>query len=261
MKPRAGSGQARRDGAGAGQGKPATPRAAPRRRAPAGATAALEQRLRELSLRLLAVQEHERRAVARELHDHYGQVLTAAVIELDASAAELGAGEAAERLQMVATELRALLGDMRDLTLRLRPPLLDEVGLEPALRWLASRVAAGNRMAVDLALAAPLPRLDAEREITVFRIAQEACTNVLRHADARRVGIALGVADGELRLSIRDDGAGFEPEAAGAATRGLSGMRERADLIGARCEIRSAPGQGTEVLLMLPMPSGNDAQA
>jgi two-component system sensor histidine kinase UhpB len=215
----------------------------------------LERRLRALSLGLIGAEERERHAIARELHDHYGQSLTAVVLELDAAGAELCSGELAQRLQALAAELRTLLADMRDLTLRLKPPLIDEVGLEPALRWLGQRAARAARIEVEFELDPGADRLDAAFELGAFRIAQEACTNVLRHARASRLRIVLARGADALEVAVSDDGVGFEPASRTAATggRGLAGMHERAELFGWRCEIASAPGRGTRVSVLIPL--------
>jgi signal transduction histidine kinase len=147
---------------------------------------------------------------------------------------------------------------VRDLSLDLRPAMLDDLGLVSALRWYldlqAKRVGYKARLAADTNDVRISPAI----EIAAFRVAQEALTNVARHARARRVNVRLRVRDGALRLVIRDDGGGFDADAILRRGRrgeglGLLGMRERAALLGGQVMIRSAPGRGTEVRLLIPL--------
>jgi signal transduction histidine kinase len=143
------------------------------------------------------------------------------------------------------------------MSLNLRPPVLDDLGLAAALRWHVDRFTRHRGMAIHLALGA-VPKLPPEIEITCFRVAQEALTNVLRHANAANVWVELAMIDGlRLRLTVRDDGTGFDVLAArGRAARGMSlgllGMEERAELIEGHLSITSSPGHGTEVRLEVP---------
>jgi len=152
------------------------------------------------------------------------------------------------------------LQQVRDLSLDLRPSLLDDLGLVPALRWYADRMARRAGFEARLDLADFEPRLPPEVETACFRIAQEALTNIARHAQARQVRLSLDVIDGEVHLVIADNGAGFDVRPAREqATRqgtsmGLLGMEERAMLAGGRIEIESAPGQGAEVRVTFPLP-------
>jgi PAS domain S-box-containing protein len=214
-------------------------------------------RLQALSRRLLEVQEAERRHLARELHDEIGQALTA--INLNLSAAGQAAGAAAQPLL---AECRGVVAGairkVRDLSLVLRPPTLDLLGLEPALYWLVEQL--GLRAAMDVEVVTDLDaeRLPAAVETACFRVAQEALTNVARHARARQVWVEVRRRDGAVQLTIRDDGAGFDVAAVqrGAAqggTFGLLGMQERAELLGGRLEVESAPGRGTTVRARLPV--------
>ncbi len=220
-------------------------------------------KLRDLTRRLEAAKEEERRRIARELHDEMGQALTAAKITLDmAGMARGGGGGAAQASSETAALLERILDRIRDLSLDLRPPLLDERGLAAALRGFMEAQARRTGVSIDVAVETPFPRLPPEVEIAAFRIAQEAVTNAVRHGGATRVAVRLGLRDGLLELAVDDDGAGFEPDEAlaRAATGrhlGLLGMRERVELLGGNLTLRSAPGQGASIGVTLPL--GNPA--
>jgi two-component system sensor histidine kinase UhpB len=200
----------------------------------------LEHERRESALRALAAQERERLRVARELHDGVGQVLTSVMLELE----EPRAREA----------VRASLEDVRRIARELRPEALDDLGLQSALRSLCISVEAHGGPHVTPTLALDGLRLSPEVELVVYRVAQESLTNVARHANATRVDLSLTAVDGGLRLIVRDDGSGL---AAGSEEgAGITGMRERALLIGGRLTISSAQGRGTEVRLDVPRPEG-----
>jgi signal transduction histidine kinase/CheY-like chemotaxis protein len=218
---------------------------------------AARERLENLSRRLLDAQETERRSIARELHDEIGQALT--VIKINLQAAQ-GSSDMASLALYLADGLRTLEGTLqqvRGLSLELRPSLLDDLGLVPALRWYVDRQAQQAGVTAHFASHGLEERLPPEIEIACFRIVQEALTNVMRHADASQVFIELRHDAEDLHLAIRDDGLGFDvPAALAAAARGesvgLLGMEERVQLLGGRIEIESAPGQGTEIRVCLP---------
>jgi two-component system, NarL family, sensor histidine kinase UhpB len=213
----------------------------------------LERRTRQLealSRRLIEAQEAERRAVARELHDDFGQVLTALKLNL-------------QRRERDDTESIALvdgaIARMRELAQDLRPPLLDEFGLEASLRWYVEREAKRAGLAFTLTLGPLEQRPPAAAETTCFRVAQEALTNVIRHAQAHGVDVEIGQTQGTLQLIVRDDGQGFDVaaarrRAAQGGSQGLLSMQERVALAGGELEIDSAPGRGTTVRARLPLP-------
>lgn len=213
--------------------------------------------LRLLPARILAAQEEERGRIARELHDEIGQALTGAQLLVAAARHSRGSPQAARTLEECAAILERTLGQVRNLSLDLRPPQLDDFGLAEALRWQIERQsrAAGLAFRFD---ATPLEtRLRPDVKIACFRAAQEALNNVARHARATRVEVRLGSRDGALELCIEDDGRGFEPAAAHeqslrGMSMGLAGMRERVALAGGRVEIRSAPGAGTTLCVVFP---------
>jgi signal transduction histidine kinase/PAS domain-containing protein len=210
------------------------------------------EQLQALSRKLIEAQEAERRAVARELHDDLGQVLTA--IKLNVMRREL------DRAETVAL-VDGAIARMRDLAQDLRPPLLDELGLEASLEWYVEREARRAGLQCRLALAPIEKRPPPAAETTCFRVAQEALTNTIRHAQARSVEIDLRAEGDSLQLIVRDDGAGFDVpaarrRAAQGGSQGLLSMQERVALAGGELEIDSAPGRGTTVRARLPLAAG-----
>jgi signal transduction histidine kinase len=198
------------------------------------------EELRTLSRKLIAAQEAERRLIARELHDDFGQVLTAIKLNLMRTDAD-----ANESIALV----DGAIARMRDLAQDLRPPMLDELGLEAALRSHVDREA--RRAGLEAYLDIPqLPRrFTPSLETTCFRVVQEAVTNVIRHAGATRIRCSLRATDSVLTLEVNDNGHGFDPLAARkrADSQGLVGMRERVELAGGELDIESRPGHGTTV--------------
>jgi signal transduction histidine kinase len=218
-------------------------------------------RLQALSNRMLEMQEAERRHIARELHDEIGQSLTAIKLNLEALALR-SADEAARRLaDEIAGVAGVVLDQVRRLSLDLRPPQLDDLGLCAALHWLVKRHAREGGPAIELAAPEDLPRLGAQAETACFRVVQEALTNVLRHAGAARVGIELKAEGGQFCLDVVDDGRGFDVEKARGralqgASLGLVGMEERIALAGGEIRLASRAGEGTRLSVCLPLPTG-----
>jgi two-component system sensor histidine kinase UhpB len=211
----------------------------------------LETERRESGYRALVAEEAERRRVAAELHDEIGQRLTALVLALDHAAKVAPDGLNAELTETTA-ETKETLEVVRRLARRLRPEVLDELGLVPALRNLCDRFEAPDGLVVHRSLPTEGPRLDDDAELVIYRVAQESLTNVIRHARARHVHVSLSGDDAEVALSVRDDGVGIDAEQAAASPGGIRGMRERAMLIGARLELEAVPAGGTEVRLRVP---------
>lgn len=211
----------------------------------------LASELRALSQRLLEVQEEERRHLARELHDEVGQRLTALKFSL-ASAADISAAEAKERAAEAAAQLDDLIRQVGDLSLDLRPPALDTLGLRSALQALFDRGVAETGVAVKFKHRKLDRRFAPEVQTAAYRIVQEALTNVARHAGVREASVRATVDRRRLRIEVADRGVGFDSAAARGATAGLTGMRERAILAGGHLEIESAPGAGTRILADLP---------
>ena len=210
--------------------------------------------LRTLSRRLLDVQEAERHALARELHDEVGQNLTTLKLALDRSLERQGEPELAT-LQRARAVLRELVARVRNLSLDLRPAMLDDLGLVPALLWQFERYTAQTHIEVRFMHS----RIEGRRfgphvETAAYRVVQEALTNVARHAGVTEVAVRLSASDGLLRVQIQDQGRGFDPAATLAAgqSSGLRGMQERASLLGGKLQINSDPGAGTLVLAEFP---------
>jgi PAS domain S-box-containing protein len=218
------------------------------------------ERQRALSRRLLTAHEEERRRLAVELHDELGQVLTAVKINLESLAqAKTPAGTFATMAATIQSVDEALLR-VRDLALDLRPSVLDDLGLAAAIRWYVDRFARGGPIETHLSIDV-LPALEPEVQTACFRVAQEALTNVDRHARAQHAWIDLHVLDGALELSVRDDGIGFDVTAARArAMRGTSvgllGMQERVSLVDGEYEVVRVPAGGTEVRARFPLTAG-----
>ncbi|RSN70308.1 MULTISPECIES: sensor histidine kinase [Actinomadura] len=196
---------------------------------------------------VLDAQEAERRRIAQELHDEIGQTLTVALLELK-SVADRAPGEVAEELRGVLEVVRSSLDEVRHVARRLRPGVLDDLGLTSALIALPADFSGGPHVTRDVQTG--LTGVGADVELVVYRIAQESLTNVWRHAGAEHAELCLRQeADGTLVLRVADDGCG-PPERAGA---GIRGMRERAMLVGAQLSIGpAAGGRGTEVRLVVP---------
>ncbi|MDO8188973.1 sensor histidine kinase [Conexibacter sp. JD483] len=237
----------------------------------------LERERRESAREALSAQEAERIRIARELHDEVGQTLTAVVLQLeraarDAAARDVAAREAPhprdaaapsdaapardELLEHVeeARELaRHAAEEVREIARRLRPEALDDLGIASALVSLATASGRHSGVRVSHRIDGALPPLGDDAELVVYRVAQEALTNVARHAGADAAELLLEAAPaGCVTLTVRDHGAGFDPSAVAGGERGIRGMRERAVLVDARLEIDSAPGAGTIVRLTIP---------
>ncbi|MEU3986009.1 HAMP domain-containing sensor histidine kinase [Streptomyces sp. NPDC026672] len=211
----------------------------------------LEDERATSSARALSAQEAERRRVAQELHDEVGQTLTAVLLDLERVARHAPDGLRAQ-LHEVRETTRAGLDEVRRIARRLRPGVLDELGLARALKSLTGEFT-GPDLAVRDRLDPELPPLGPARELVLYRVAQEGLTNTARHAGAARAELALRRTPSGVELSVRDDGHGIGTAPEGA---GLRGMRERALLIGARLTVGPGPDGGTEVRLDVPLPEG-----
>ncbi len=214
-------------------------------------------RLRTLSQQLLEVQEQERRRLARDLHDEVGQALTA--IKMNLQTMERIAN--VEPIASTVTDTKAILDQLtqrvRDLSLDLRPSLLDDVGLVAAVRWYVKRQAERAGLAHRVVAEDALSGLPAHLATLCFRVIQEAVTNVLRHAKASSVSVTIGHDSGGVRLCVQDDGIGFKVDqaldrAARGDTMGLIGMQERINFAGGELTIDSTPGGGTAVMASVP---------
>lgn len=220
---------------------------------------ATRDRLQALSGRLLGAQEEERRRIARELHDQIGQELTSLKIQLDMLAHAAASPEQRALIIETAAAAGETLQRVRRISMDLRPPQLDALGLTAALRAHIERQSSLGRTKLHFD-AGDLPRrLPGELEIACFRMVQEALTNVLRHADASNAWVELGAAGDTLRVEVRDDGRGFDADhvllrGADSGGTGLLGVRERVLLAGGMLDIRSRPGQGCTMTVTFPIP-------
>ncbi len=210
--------------------------------------ARLEGERRDSARRALMVQEGERRRIARELHDEVGQTLTGVMLQVEGLAAAIPEG-LREQLDELRETARRGTEDVRRIAGQLRPEALEDLGLQSALAALATAFGEQAHVRVSRRLE-PAP-LTAEQELVVYRVAQEALTNVARHAGAERVDLRLERAADATVLTVADDGRGM-PRSALSSSHGIRGMRERAMLIGAELTIAPAPDHGTEVRLSIP---------
>jgi len=216
-----------------------------------------EREFRRLGRAVWRVQEDERRRLARELHDGVGQNLTAIKHRLASIVAALPAQDQATReaLDIAIALCTDTLDDTRNLSRLLRPPVLDDLGLEAALRWLARSQGEASGLVIDVDIG-PLPALDGDLQTLLFRVAQEALNNIAKHAQARNVLVRVAARGGLLQLQVADDGRGCEPEAAlRSGGSGLGGMRERLRLYDGQLELHSAPGEGTRLRAVVPLQS------
>jgi signal transduction histidine kinase len=214
-----------------------------------------EEELRNLSHRLVEVQESERRNIARELHDQIGQLLTGLKLVIEV-AGRLPSNQINGQLREAQLLVNELMGRVRDLSLDLRPAMLDDLGLLHALLWHLERYTAQTGVSVALAhTGIEDQRLSLEVETAAYRIVQEALTNVARHAGVGKAKVNVSADAENLSVQISDLGQGFNPQAALAAgeSSGLAGMRERAQLLGGTLAIESAAGAGATVTALLPL--------
>lgn len=216
-----------------------------------------EREFRRLGRSVWRVQEDEQRRLARELHDGIGQNLTALKHRLSQLRDE--DGDAAlqpafrERIDTAIALCADTLEDTRELSRLLRPAILDDLGLEPALRWLARSLGESAQIEITLEIE-PLPPLDGELQTLLYRVAQEALNNTAKHAQAGNVLLRLVTRAGRVQLQVVDDGHGCDPEQAlRSGGSGLGGMRERLRLYGGGLELHSAPGTGTRLRAVVPL--------
>ncbi|WP_328687703.1 HAMP domain-containing sensor histidine kinase [Streptomyces phaeochromogenes] len=206
------------------------------------------------SARALSAQEAERRRISQELHDEIGQSLTAVLLELKRVADQAPAPLRTE-LHQVQEATRDSLDEIRRIARRLRPGVLEELGLASALKALTTEIPAHSRIIARRQLDTDLPPLGEEAELVLYRVAQESLTNTVRHAHAQRLDLTLRRSPTGVELRIRDDGLGLQGALEGS---GIRGMRERALLIGAELTLGPSPEGGTEVRLTVPTRSGSN---
>jgi signal transduction histidine kinase len=222
----------------------------------------LEEIRAELLHRTVKAQENERKRIARELHDETGQTLTALGMGLRGLSESVSTHPQRAVVQAQQLETLALSGitELQRLVTGLHPPQLDDLGLLAALRWYAGDVSQRSDIPINIHGQGPRPHLTSDFRAVIFRIAQEAITNVVRHANASHIDVDLVYTPAEIYLRIEDDGQGFDVEkilrdgADSATCWGLLGMQERALLVGGTCSILSMPGKGTLVEVRVPLP-------
>jgi signal transduction histidine kinase len=215
------------------------------------------QLLRQLYSRQSSVLEGERQRIAHELHDEMGPTLSAILINLQLFKEQLG-GDVALSNKVAETEehLTGMIQKIRELAYGLRPPMLEHMGLAESLKWMIETYFCGGRLVVDYAYSGPHVGLDPELALAIYRTAQEALTNVVKHARAERVRMRLRITPSLVTLAVRDDGCGFDVEQVRPdrkAGLGLASMRERMEHLHGRVEIRSAPGKGTWLTVACPI--------
>lgn len=210
-----------------------------------------EVALKKLNGRVLAAQEQERRFLARELHDEVGQVLTAVSLNLETLRA-VAPPDAQAAIEDSTAVVAEAIRQVRSLSLDLRPPMLDDFGLAPAVKWFIDQQNKRAGLPINADIPENLPRLPTEHEAGCYRIIQEAVTNALRHAKPGRIDVTVTRDAGAVTLAVTDDGYGFDPAASGTGF-GLAGMRERAALMGGSLRVQSEYGNGTTVTARVPL--------
>ena len=224
------------------------------------AAEASERARREVLSAVIAAQEAERARVSRDLHDDIGQALTSVLLGLHLieSPTHHGTSECNDTSRRV-DELRQLVGDAlrrtRHLAFELRPTVLDDVGLAPALARLVANTSERSGVSVDAVVdsAPELAKVSSEIATVVYRVVQEALTNVVRHAQATNASVAVTAAAGRLRALVEDNGIGFDPTEPAHGHLGLQGMSERAEIVGGTVSVASVPGSGTTIVLEIPL--------
>ncbi len=211
----------------------------------------------ELLAKLMTAHEDERRRIARELHDEAGQALTALILNLEMAERSSAAPTEQQRLGRLRGIAEDTLAELRKLIYDLRPTILDDLGLAAAIRWYVKETVEPQGLQVDLSISGLNERMPAHIETAVFRILQEACTNILKHAEATRARVAVVATDRSIHLLVQDDGHGFDPAAVPRSREGrgmgLLGMQERAELLGGTWKVSSRPAGGTQVEAVIPV--------
>ena len=201
----------------------------------------------------MTTQEEERRGISRDLHDELGQVVTSVTLDLQRA---VQAGEAAKKDELIERALHGsgcLLDRIHEIAARVRPPMLDDLGLKDAVQSLLSDYEHRSGIATRVELAFEHQAVPAAVSENVYRILQEALTNVARHAQATEVSVRLQVTASQVALTVRNAGVGFDPAARDDRRLGLLGIQERAELLGGTCAVTAGPGQGTEVRVVMPL--------
>jgi signal transduction histidine kinase len=215
-----------------------------------------QSELRELSHQLVKVQEQERRRISRELHDEVGQMLTGLRMELGNLDGPHARQDSAFHQRLLATKRIAeqSLRTVRNMAMFLRPSMLDDLGLSPALRWQAKEFTLRNDVPVELSINGDVDSISDEARTCIYRIVQEALTNASRHANAKQIKLRIERHARDVWAVIEDDGIGFDRNKKRRRGLGLLGMEERVREIRGTLDIRSQPGRGTRICIRLPIP-------
>ncbi|MET0552503.1 MAG: ATP-binding protein [Vicinamibacteria bacterium] len=213
--------------------------------------------LRQLSRRLITAQDEERRRIARDLHDDLAQVLTAVKLSLSGLRPGLPAAAHAAAVDSALATIDHGIRQMRDLSMQIHPPMLDILGLAPALRWFLGQRLRDAPVEAGVSIELSDARFPPAVESACFRLVQEAVTNALRHSGARSLQVRVEEEHDALVVSVHDDGRGFDPaeawsRAAAGGSAGLAGMQERVALAGGSFEVASRPGEGARIGARLP---------
>jgi signal transduction histidine kinase len=220
-----------------------------------------ETRLRTLSTQLITAQEDERRRLSRDLHDEMGQVVTAVTLDLQRAAQAADSTKKDGLIYMALLGANCLLDKIHEISLRIRPTLLDDLGLKDAVQSLLSDYERRTGIVSRAELEFDHSKVPAPISENVFRILQEALTNVTKHAQTKEVSVKLRVSEGRVSLTVRDGGVGFAPEKVNGKGLGLLGMRERAELLNGDFHMHAEAGKGTEISVSIPFKSGEGDQS
>ena len=217
-----------------------------------------EERLKLASLQLLTIQEDERRRIAQDLHDDLGQAMTALILELKSIQSELvaGRGDVGDQVQQTIRTVEDMMRHLRQVFYELRPPSFAAAPLAKVLETLCSSLALSTGLRVLFSSQEQLPPIPDAQATALYRLVQEGINNVVKHARASSVWVNLECAEGEINLSLEDDGHGFEPQQRLQAGMGLQGIRDRFSLLGGSFDLESAPGQGARLYGSLPLRQG-----
>jgi signal transduction histidine kinase len=215
-----------------------------------------QQELRRLSRRMVQVQEEERTFISRELHDSVGQALTAIGLELASLGPLQGSGNKFEsRVREIKQLSEETLASLRDLAMGLRPSMLDDMGLGPALEWQGRQFSRRLGIPVVVTVLGTLDDIPDKQRTCIFRVVQEALTNCSKHAHARRIGVQVAIKPDAIHVIIEDDGVGFDTQKVTVDGIGLLGMQERVEELGGTLSIRSETQKGTRLELQVPVPT------
>jgi signal transduction histidine kinase len=221
----------------------------------------LQLKLRRLTRQIISAQEEERKQISRDLHDHVVQNLVGINVHLSALNQEVGPHQSALKQKIARTQqlVETSVNAVHQFARELRPALLDDLGLIPALHSFSKNLVARQKLKIHLTAFSGVEKLDSGKRTALYRVAQEALTNVVRHAGASQATILISSLPGIIRMEVRDDGKSFPVDktlsARGFRRLGLVGMKERMEMVGGTLTVVSAPGNGTTVCAELPAPT------